>query len=169
MWKFRAHPNIVKLYGWSSAPAAIIMHRYNCGDLYNFLNGKVKGFTHSKSMMTQILPQITSAVAEMHRQNVVHCDLKPANILIERTADNQIHAVVSDLGIARILNTEDLQVRAFVIANIHGLSMQFASPEAITRFRNRYRETNYQVWKAGDAYSLAIIIYEMLLRRNVWS
>jgi serine/threonine protein kinase len=72
-----AHPNILKIMRVeaSSATYNIHMTKYQC-DLHNY---KVRGDTD----VVRIAYGLISAVDYLHRSNIIHCDIKPGNILID--------------------------------------------------------------------------------------
>ncbi len=76
------------------------------------------------------------------RNNVIHRDIKPGNIL--RTAETQVK--ISDFGVALIRNADHTQV-------LDAGSPYYASPEQITG-----AELSYQ----SDMFSLGVVLYEML-------
>jgi serine/threonine-protein kinase len=49
-----------------------------------------------------VVRDVARAVAYAHEQGVVHCDLKPANVLLDRAG----RVVVSDFGFAQMLTAE---------------------------------------------------------------
>jgi serine/threonine protein kinase len=168
-WKFQKHPNIVKMYGWSETPAAMILRFYPCGDLRHFIKRGSDTLDYHKTNIISVMLQIGSAVSFMHRENVVHCDLKPANILLDfDPVKCTIIAVLTDLGIARILDESFIGVEAFEVANANGLSTSYASPESFTRFKTKFHEASPVVYKLGDVYSLSIILLEMMVRGDAW-
>ena len=85
--------------------------------------------------------KVCAAVAYLHRHLVVHCDLKPSNILV--TAEGE--PKVLDFGIAKILEPKaDSQ-----ITNVRMLTPDYASPEQLTGGR---------VGTPTDIYSLAAVL-----------
>ncbi len=95
---------------------------------------------------------ILAALECAHRQGIVHCDIKPENILMELTPGGWV-ARVSDLGIAR-LSQEAKQADMG-----HTGSPAYMAPE---RFYNQHPP-------AADLYAVGIILYELLLGQRPFS
>ncbi|MBE9136076.1 serine/threonine protein kinase [Nodosilinea sp. LEGE 07088] len=95
---------------------------------------------------------ILAALDCAHRQGIVHCDIKPENILMELTPGGWV-ARVSDLGIAR-LSQEAKQADMG-----HTGSPAYMAPE---RFYNQHPP-------AADLYAVGVILYELLLGQRPFS
>ncbi|MGB3200342.1 MAG: serine/threonine-protein kinase [Nodosilinea sp.] len=95
---------------------------------------------------------ILAALECAHRQGIVHCDIKPENILLELIPGGWV-ARVSDLGIAR------LSQEASQADGGHTGSPAYMAPE---RFYNQHPP-------ASDLYAVGIILYELLLGQRPFS
>lgn len=91
----------------------------------------------------RIFMQITQAVAYAHSQGVIHCDLKPGNVLL--TQDGQ--PVLADFGISKIMHGERLTATNDVFGTPH-----YMSPE-----QSFGREIDAQ----SDVYALGVMLYEL--------
>jgi len=91
----------------------------------------------------KIMKQILSGIATAHNANIIHCDIKPANILINESGDVKI----TDFGLSHFANA--------AAEDHEGLlgTPQYMAPE--------YIETQ-QHQKVSDVFSLGLVFYEML-------
>jgi serine/threonine protein kinase len=97
--------------------------------------------------------------------DIVHCDIKPANCLLEGNKGN-LCLVIADFGISRIVSTSALQVKAFVASTLKGASFNYAAPEVMQRFRGQSVPNDPQVWQAGYLFALQITVLEDILQKN---
>jgi serine/threonine protein kinase len=95
-------------------------------------------------MAHTILTQVGAALDYAHRKKVIHRDIKPANIMI----DEDGWAIVTDFGIAKVQEAQNLTATGTAIGTPH-----YMSPE---QFHNK------AVTGLSDQYSLGVVAYEML-------
>ena len=169
-YHLREHPNIAKVVGFSRSPFAILLCYYPQGSLDGLIhNCQVTGFEWSVAWCRSLAIDIATGLAHMHQLSIAHCDIKPGNILLKLGKDF-LTAVLSDFGISRILDVQAPSVAGFKSHNLNGASIRYAGPEAILRFRNGVDAniSHPQVIKAGDVFSLAVVVCEMLTMRIPW-
>lgn len=91
-----------------------------------------------------IAEDIAAGLSHAHRRNIIHCDIKPHNILITEN----MHPKIADFGIARMISNMTMVYTNSVIGSVHYLSPEQASGKPVTA--------------QSDIYSLGIVLYEML-------
>ena len=144
------HPNIVSIYeaGEDDEQNPFLVFEYVSGQLLSEIMKK-KGIMTVDNALALLKPVI-EAISHADQQNIIHCDLKPANILIN---DENIPKVM-DFGIARVLSKQKSKTIGF-----------FGTP--------RYMPPEYireqTVTASNDSYALGIILYEMLTGKSVFT
>src|SRR5271166_5394062 len=101
----------------------------------------------TKNERTAIANQLCAGLAEAHRRQVIHGDLKPSNILLHRGPDG-IRAVITDFGLARAW----LAQGPAVMSGEPGGTLDYMAPELLKRERPS---------AASDVYALAVILHEL--------
>ncbi len=141
-----SHPNIVSIYdvGVAGNDHYIVMEYVQSSTLKKKIQdeGPLDILT-----ATRIAKDIASGLTHAHANNIVHCDIKPHNILM--TDDG--HAKITDFGIARAVTESTLTYGGSVIGSVHYFSPEQARGGVIT--------------PKSDVYSLGIVLYEMLTNR----
>ena len=172
MHRFRDHPNFIRLFAYSTRHVTMVTKFYELGDMCDFISGLgptvKRGIPYSKLIMVSLLRQFTAAIAHMHKSGIVHCDVKPANVLLDIDSNGGLAAILTDFGISRIVDMSAMKVQAFNVADLRGASIAYASPESLIRFRKRLPETDGKVWMAADIFSLAISALQMMTRIAPW-
>jgi WD40 repeat protein/serine/threonine protein kinase len=134
------HIHIVPLYDFWRSPdgAYLVMRYYRNGSLRSRIDD---GMEFDIEDIVKWVTQIASALAAAHRNNVIHRDMKPDNILMDD--DNNVH--LTDFGIAKTGDAgEDEDFRG---------TPSYVSPEQIT---------SSPVSPQTDMYSFGVMLYELL-------
>lgn len=145
-----AHPNIVNIYDVGEE-----------NDLYYIVMEYVDGQTLKQYIQQnsplrveealEIMRQLTSAISHAHQNHIVHRDIKPQNILVDRVGNVKI----TDFGIAMALSATSITQTNSVLGSVHYLSPEQA----------RGGMAN----KKSDIYSLGIVMFELLTGRLPFS
>lgn len=139
-----SHPNIVTVYdfGFDDERLYIIME-YVPGKDLNQLQEEIEHFEIQQTLT--LIRQACAGVGYAHRAGLVHCDIKPQNLLI--TPDKRLKVV--DFGIARALTSINPGEKAEIVwGSPHYFSPEQAAGKAPS--------------PASDVYSIGIILYQML-------
>jgi serine/threonine-protein kinase len=149
------HHHIAAVYDVGNLPGAepyFVMELLEDGDLASLLKNRGR-FSLEEAL--PLLRQIAEALDFIHQRGLVHCDVKPANILLSRTDDHQYLAKLADFGIAR---RQPRHGGTLLVRNqkITG-TPEYMSPEQ--------SKSSALIDRYSDQYSLAIIAYEMLCGR----
>jgi nucleotide-binding universal stress UspA family protein len=104
------------------------------------------------SDVIEIGARMVDAVADLHRQHVIHLDLKPANFLQRTTGE----MVLVDYGLSRHDQLPDLLAEEFTIPMG---TFPFIAPEQYLRCRDDPR---------SDLFALGAMLYALATGRNPW-
>lgn len=141
-----SHPNIVNIYdvGVERNQNYIVME-YVAGET---LKTTIQREGHlSVPVSLRIAKEIAAALAHAHANNLVHCDIKPHNILL--TAGGAVK--VADFGIARAVTEATMSYNGNIVGSVH-----YFSPE---------QAKGTQITVKSDVYSLGVVLFEMLTGR----
>jgi len=139
-----SHPNIVTVYdfGFDDDQVFIVIEYVDGTDLKSLIREKGR---FSVEETVGLMAQACAGVGYAHRAGLVHCDIKPHNMLVSR----EFRLKVTDFGIARALATIHPEEKSEVVWG----SPHYFSPE---------QAGGGAPSPASDVYSLGIILYEML-------
>ncbi len=148
-----AHPNVARLLDGGSTEDGrpyLVME---------YIEGKPIGRFCTEHRLCvadrlELLRKVCGAVHAAHQRLVVHRDLKPGNILVDRNGEPKL----LDFGIAKPLRQQ--YWAATLAATAPGLApmtLEYASPEQLR---------NQPITTASDIYSLGVVLYELLAGRR---
>jgi len=151
-----SHRNVCRMFDLGrDGDTAYISMEYVSGEDLKMLLRRIGHLPARKAVVFG--EQIADGLAEAHRLGVVHRDLKPQNIMIDRDGN----ARIMDFGIARALKTKGITDPGMVIG-----TPDYMAPE---QFEGKDAD------QRTDIYALGAILYEMLTgslsrgrRRSSW-
>lgn len=138
-----SHPNIVMVLdvGTDHGLPYMVMEYVDGPDLKDYI---LQNSPLDLQNVIRIMDQILSAMRLAHKHNVIHRDLKPQNILMDKRGNIKI----ADFGIAVALNQNSITQTNSALGSVH-----YMSPE---------QTRGGLVTKQSDIYSLGIILYELI-------
>jgi len=141
--RLSGEPNIVTIFdvGEHAGRPYIVMEYLGGGSLDEVLR---QGGAQAPQRVFTWLEQAGRALDTAHRHGVVHRDVKPANLLLDR--EGNVH--VADFGIASAAGMDSLTMTGTVLGTAGYLSPEQAQGERAT--------------PASDRYALAVVAFELL-------
>jgi serine/threonine protein kinase len=136
------HPHILPLYDYGDENDVLYL-------VTPFIDGgslsdKIRQGAMALPDVQRILSQVGSALDFAHKQGIIHRDIKPDNILINKEG----FALLSDFGIAKLLEGSSLTTTGGLVG-----TPAYIAPE---------QAQNSPLDGRADIYSLGIVVYEML-------
>ena len=144
------HPNV-----------ASVLHLGRTGNSYfyamEFVEGETlesliqRSFRLEVKLALEIVAQVAAGLAAVHKQNLVHRDIKSTNIMVS-FEHRDVTAKIIDLGLAKAVNEPSLPASISAPASFAG-TPEFASPEQFAGVSVDIR---------SDLYSLGVTLWEMV-------
>jgi serine/threonine protein kinase len=141
-----SHPNIITIYdvGREESVTYIVMQLIEGQSLQKMISSSEK---FSTPEVIDLMCQICSALDYAHKNGIVHRDIKPGNILL----DKERKPYICDFGVARV-ETSTLTQAGTAVG-----TPSYMSPEQVV---------GKKVDKRSDIFSLGCILYEILTGRR---
>lgn len=147
------HPNVVAVLDLDEASRRIVMELAAGGTLRDVL--RERGARPLRRAVERH-GQVLSALAAAHRRGIVHCDLKPGNLMFRRDVDLPgVEVMLGDFGVAHL---PDVSGRVGQRTEALG-TIAYMAPE----------QRRGEVLPASDLYASAVVLYENLTARTPWS
>ena len=141
-----SHPHIIPIYAVRESDRVLyFVMQYVQGRALDMIIRDVGSLP--VPMVQTILAQVADALSYAHRHGIIHRDIKSANIML----DEEGRALVTDFGIAKVVQAEGLTVTGVTV----GTPIYMSPEQCATR----------EVTGASDQYSLGVVAYEMLTGR----
>ena len=138
-----SHPNIVNIYDvGKDKDSYYIVMEYISGETLK--DRIIRDKVLPVETAVQIALEIAEALEHAHQNGLIHCDIKPHNILTTKAG----RIKVTDFGIARAVTSATMTQSGTIIGSVHYFSPEQAKGSAIGA--------------KSDIYSLGVVLYEML-------
>jgi tetratricopeptide (TPR) repeat protein len=149
------HPNVVAVLDLDEASRRIVMELAAGGTLRDVQRDRGP---RTLRRAIERHGQILSALAAAHRRGIVHCDLKPANLMFRRDAELPgVEVMLGDFGVAHL---PDASGRAATGARTEAVgTLAYMAPE----------QRRGEITPATDVYASAVVLFEMFTGRTPWA
>jgi serine/threonine-protein kinase len=150
------HPNVLDVFDFGqldSGEAFLAMEFLEGHDLSDEL-AKVKIMSPARALHVAL--QICRALGAAHARGVVHRDMKPDNVFLQRAGDEEVVKIV-DFGIAQLRTTEEAAKSQPQRKRLTKTGMIFGTPEYMAPEQAGGRNADLRV----DIYAVGVILYEM--------
>ncbi|KAH7295427.1 hypothetical protein KP509_27G046900 [Ceratopteris richardii] len=137
----------------SEAPC-LFLEYMECGSLADVLRRSPGGSLHDEKLVRRYTHAIVQGLDYLHRNGIIHCDIKSANVLLGRSG-----VKIADFGAAHRLTPNEEQPAACIDSAPRGTPLWMA-PEAL---RGEQLGTSCDIW------SLGCTVIEMLQGRPPWA
>lgn len=149
------HPNVVAVLDMDEASRRIVMELAAGGTLRDVLRERGP---RPLRLALERHGQILSALAAAHRRGIVHCDLKPANLMFRRDVDLPgVEVMLGDFGIAHLPDASGQIGAVGKRAEAVG-TLAYMAPE----------QRRGELSPAADIYATAVVLYENVTARTPW-
>lgn len=142
------HPNLVKLYGCTSRHSRELLLVYEYipnGTVADHLHGKqANSGLLSWSVRLKIAIETANALAYLHRNDIIHRDVKTNNILL----DNNFKVKVADFGLSRLFPLDVTHVST--------------APQGTPGYVDPEYYQCYQLTDKSDVYSFGVVLVELI-------
>jgi CHASE2 domain-containing sensor protein/predicted Ser/Thr protein kinase len=143
------HPNVVPVYeAGAEGNLLFLSMRFIHGvDLHTLLQSEGP---LPPTRAAHVIEQVASALAAAHARGLVHRDVKPANVLVEESADD--HVYLTDFGLTRRVDSDSAVTQAGTMMG----TLDYIPPEQIN---------GQDLDPRADVYALGCVLYEILTGR----
>ncbi|UCD23705.1 MAG: protein kinase, partial [Gemmatimonadota bacterium] len=146
-----SHPNVVRVYAVGETKRTrlpYIVMQYVDGP--NLEEWRLRRGRVSERDARRVVGEVAGALAAAHTRDLIHRDVKPSNVLMEKDSGR---AFVADFGVSAALSPDDTQETKLTETGVLIGTPSFMSPE---------QSSGVPLTPKSDVYSLGVLAYQLL-------
>jgi serine/threonine protein kinase len=120
------------------------------------LTTAIKDPTFATREAFQIVFQVATALEQLHRKNIIHSDIKPSNILVQKKGEHS-EVFIIDFGMAQRLTDEEV----FIVG-----TYDYLPPYAYRKTSTHSTVTKSPIGQYLDIYATGMVLFEMLATKE---
>ncbi|KAJ7025741.1 kinase-like domain-containing protein [Mycena alexandri] len=146
LWRQLCHPNVLPFFGvyYLEKRLCLISPWMGNGNIFEYLRKRPFNINRLSFVL-----DVALGVEYLHKNNVVHGDLKAVNILVTPSA----RACIADFGLSYITNPMTFRFTHVTVERGRGGTLRYQAPELFQDEINHY---------GSDIYAFACVCYEIM-------
>lgn len=148
------HPHVAQLYDAGVHREGVLALPFCVMELV-WGASSITAFAQNNKLSTrakiELFLQVCAGVRHVHEHDVLHCDLKPTNILVN--GEGQVKVI--DFGVARSMRLDGTSGATWSNRSVMFGTPQYMSPEQVQGF-------DFELDERSDVYALGIVLFELL-------
>ncbi|KAG6818298.1 hypothetical protein H0H93_006187 [Arthromyces matolae] len=161
IWRQLIHPNVLEIYGvyvWEGGKCILSRWMEN-RDINKYLE------SNPTVSRPQLALDVASGLAYLHSKDIVHGDLKGANILVDATG----RACLSDFGLSSVYDLDIAAWASYSQAASTGGSLRWQAPELLPFQDDDEDDDDVHNTKASDVYAWGCVCIEIFMGHHPFS
>jgi len=159
MFRVDNHENVVKIEDLieTEQRLLVVMECVSGGHLMKKIIKEIDSFTVGN--VARITEQLLDACAYMHEQGIVHCDLKPENVLCTKGGTDKFSVKITDFGLSKCFADDRADMNGFVGTPL------YAAPEVVALMTDASSTEITDEAAFGppaDVWSIGCMMFQML-------
>jgi serine/threonine protein kinase len=166
LYRLRKARSVVQIMGFCREPLCYIFKYYNEETVYEALHHRNTPMTKRK--VYSIVFDLATAIQALHKNQIVHNHISSYHVYIEYVRFST-YAALGGFEFASLLPPKTPRTFTFGSEVKKNLFYKYAPPEILQNIKsNSVKLEHVTIMKAGDIYSFAVFLAELITRKTLW-